>query len=121
MSRAATMQPMDEAAATGRLALQHCTACGTGQYPPRELCRACLSDQMAWTLADAAPAHLLATTSVHHSFEPETPVPQRIGLVRLAMGETALCFLDAGVQPGAVSVRARADAAGRAVLTASPC
>jgi uncharacterized OB-fold protein len=121
MSRAVTMQPMDEAAAAGRLALQHCTACGTGQYPPRELCRACLSDQMAWTVEDAVPGQLLAQTSVQHSFVPETPVPQRIGLVRLSMGETAVCFLDAEVEPGAVAVRAHLDSLGRAVLLASPC
>ncbi len=121
MNRAATMQPMDEAAAKGRLALQSCTACGTGQYPPRELCRVCLSDQMAWTLEDVVPGQLLALTPVQHSFVPETPLPQRIGLVRLAMGETAVCFLDAAVEPGAVAVRAQLDVAGRAVLMASPC
>ena len=121
MNRATTMQSMDAAAAQGRLALQHCTACGAGQYPPREICRACLSDQMAWTLEDAVRGRLLAQTSVQHSFEPSTPLPQRIGLVRLAMGETALCFLDAAVQPGDVAVRARLDSLGRTVLMAFPC
>ncbi len=121
MNRAATMRPMDAAAAQGRLALQHCATCGAGQYPPREICRACLSDQMAWTEEDAVRGQLLAQTSVQHSFEPSTPLPQRVGLVHLPMGETALCFLDAAAQPGDVAVRARLDSLGRAVLMASPC
>ena len=118
MSRAAAMRPMDAAAATGRVALQHCEACGAGQYPPRELCRACLSDRLAWS--DAAEAHgdLLAAATVCHSLEPGTALPQPVGLVQLGPGMTALCFVAAGTQPGAVTVRAKPDSAGRAVLTA---
>ena len=34
------------AAARGRLALQVCLDCGAVQYPPREVCRACLSHRL---------------------------------------------------------------------------
>ena len=121
MSRAATMRPMDEAAAAGHVALQHCEVCGAGQYPPRDLCRVCLSDQMAWTTADTVAGDLLCLTTVQHSFVPDTKLPQPIGLVRLPMGETAICLLDPAVQPGAVTIRASLDPAGRAVLRALPC
>ncbi len=118
MSRAAAMRPMDEAAAAGQVALQRCAACGAGQYPPRELCRSCLSDDLKWSVSGAASGELLARAEVHHSFEPGTRLPQPVGLVRLGPGMTAVCFLDDGVAPGPVTVRAALDAAGRAVLTA---
>ncbi len=118
MTRAAAMRPMDEAAASGQVALQRCEACGAGQYPPRELCHACLSDRLAWSTAPFAAGELLAFATVCHSLEPGTALPQPVGLVRLGPAMTALCLLEAGTQPGAVTVRARLDAAGRATLTA---
>ena len=118
MNRAAAMRPMDEAASRGQVALQRCEACGAGQYPPRELCHACLSDRLAWSAAAEAAGELLARATVCHSLEPGAALPQPVGLVRLGPGMTALCLLANGAQPGPVTVRARLDAAGRAVLTA---
>ena len=118
MNRAAVMRPMDEAAATGAVALQSCEVCGAGQYPPRELCRVCLSDQLGWRTAAEVAGDLLAVTTVCHSVEPGTKLPQPVGLVQLRPGVTALCFLDTPTAPGPVKVRARLDASGRAVLCA---
>ena len=118
MSRAAVMRPMDEAAAAGQLALQRCTQCGAGQYPPRELCRVCLSGQLEWSVSTMVAGEVLAVTTVCHSFEAGTVLPQRVGLVRLEPGVTAVCFLADTAAPGPVAVRAALDAAGRAVLTA---
>ena len=118
MTRATAMRPMDEAASRGQVALQRCEDCGAGQYPPRELCHACLSDRLAWSTAPDAAGDLLACATVCHSLEPGTALPRPVGLVRLGPAMTALCFVDSGTQPGAVTVRARLDAGGRAVFTA---
>ena len=118
MSRAAIMRPMDEAASAGQLALQHCEACGAGQYPPSELCHACLSDRLGWSVTATAPGVLLAQATLHHSFEPSTRLPRHVGLVRLEHDISAVCFVAEDAEPGPVTVHAELDGAGRAVLIA---
>ena len=118
MSRAAAMLAMDAAAGDRMVTLQHCVACDAGQYPPREVCRVCLSDRFTWSVAESVPGELLARTRVCHSFEPTAEGPLEVGLVRLGPGMVAVCFIAEGVQPGPVKVRAGRDAAGRAVLSA---
>ena len=113
---------MAESATHGKLALQRCTACGTVQYPPRELCVACLADTLEWRVTDDACGEVLASTVLHHSHESAFCVmlPMRVGLVRLDAGPTAVCFLAEGCSAGMrVSVTARLDGEGRAVLSAS--
>lgn len=117
------MQEMAEHAKAGRVALQRCTACEAVQYPPRELCGLCLADALAWRVSDSELGEVLAMTCLHHSHDPRfrARLPLRVGLVRLEAGPTAVCFLDEGCAAGShVAVSARADDAGRAVLTASP-
>lgn len=117
------MQRMVEHAATGRLALQRCADCGTVQYPPRELCVACLADRMEWRVTDAEDGEVLASTELHHSHEAafRDALPLRVGLVRLDPGPTVVCFLADCCGAGTrVRVTARTDVAGRAVLTATP-
>jgi uncharacterized OB-fold protein len=117
------MQRMAEYASRNQLALQHCAACGTVQYPPRELCCTCLADQLQWRASDAEGGEVLATTLLHHSHEHafRDTLPLRVGLVRLDPGPTVVCFLTAGCDAGTpVRVTARNDAAGRPVLTAMP-
>jgi len=120
MSRACTMSQMDEAARAGRLALQVCANCGSTQYPPRELCVVCLSTQLNWQVHDWCEAVLLATSTLHHSQEPDfqSKLPLRIGTVRLADGAFAVCFVPKAESGARVRVRAGLDAKGRAVLTA---
>lgn len=120
MSRAAPMQAMDGAAARGRVALQRCEACGTAQYPPRELCQICLSPDLAWDVTDELPGVVSAATVLHHSFEADlrARLPLRIGLVRLDRGPDAVCFVPEAAPGTRVWVRAALDAQGRAVLTA---
>ncbi len=116
-------QEMAQHAADGKLALQCCTECGAIQYPPRELCAACLSDRLQWRVTAQQSGELLAVTTLHHSHDAafREALPLHVGLVQLAPGATAVCFLAAPCQPGAkVSVTARLDAAGRAMLTAAP-
>ncbi len=104
------------------LALQHCRACGAVQYPPRELCAACLSDTLEWRVTDDGQGEVLAATVLHHSFEPASAaaLPLRVGLVRLDAGPTVVCFLDEGCIAGMRdSITAKPDSAGPAVLSAS--
>ena len=50
----------------GVLKLQHCQACSEINYPPRELCKRCLSDQMRWT--DTNPEGvILSVSELFHS------------------------------------------------------
>src|SRR4051812_10595790 len=112
------MEHMAESAARGKLALQRCTACGVTQYPPRELCAACLADQLEWCITSSAPGEVLASTELHHSHEAtfQVHLPVGVGLVRLDAGPTVVCFLTEGGRAGMrVQVTARGDAAGRAV------
>jgi uncharacterized OB-fold protein len=117
------MQQMAERAADGKLALQHCTACGTVQYPPRELCSVCLADHLEWRVTDAEGGEVLAATTLHRSHEAafRDDLPLRAGLVRLDAGPTVVCFLpDDGNAGTRVRITARNDDYSHAVLTARP-
>ena len=92
--------------------LQRCVACGAVQYPPREFCGACLSDDVAWEEAESLPARVLACTRLHHSHEPRfrPRLPLTLGLVRFDAGPVAVCFLGDDTATGdAVWVRFGAD------------
>jgi len=120
------MNPMQRMAAHARqsgVALQHCTACSHVQYPPRELCVACLADQLEWRIAPSEAGVLLATSLLHHSHADEfrDALPLRVGVVQLDAGPSVICFLDANcVVATRVRITARNDAEGRAVLSAAP-
>jgi uncharacterized OB-fold protein len=120
------MTPMAEMgvhAKAGELVLQRCTACGTVQYPPRELCCRCLADALEWRISDQEPGELVATTTLHHSHDTlfRSRLPLHVGLVRLDAGPTAVCFLVEGCAAGTrVMVGADTDDTDRAVLTATP-
>jgi uncharacterized OB-fold protein len=92
--------------------LQRCEECGAAQYPPREVCAACLSDRLTWDSADSLPAHVLAHTRLHHSNEPRFRawLPLLVGLVQFDAGPVAVCFLAPTATPGdSVQVRIGAD------------
>ena len=116
------MHEMAAHAAIGKLALQRCTDCDAIQYPPRELCAACLSDHLEWRVSDGEPGEVLATTTLHHShdagFRPHLPLA--IALVRLDSGPRIVCFAPAATSRRRVHVTASVDAEGRPVLTACP-
>lgn len=50
----------------GVLKLQHCQDCSEVNYPPRELCKNCLSDNMIW-LETAPEGVILGVSELHHS------------------------------------------------------
>ena len=92
--------------------LQRCDTCGNAQYPAREVCCACLSDLLAWDVADSLPGRVLARTRLHHSNEQyfRARLPLTVGLVQFDAGPVAVCFLaDIAVPGDAVQVRLGAD------------
>ncbi|MDO5604042.1 MAG: SDR family oxidoreductase [Paracoccus sp. (in: a-proteobacteria)] len=110
------------AAAEGRLAFQHCGDCGTVQYPPRELCRACLSADLHWRDTDPA-GRIIAETTIRAT--PDTHfrdhLPIRIGTVAMNAGPSVICRLHGETGRGdQVRLSARIDAAGQAILLALP-
>ena len=111
------------AAARGQFELQQCDECGRVQYPPREMCDGCLSNDLTWTEQDGA-GEVLSETVLQHSHDLffRERVPWKLGLVRLAAGPTVVAHMhgDAGGPGSAVNIGARLDRAGRGVLIAFP-
>jgi uncharacterized OB-fold protein len=94
------MQQMAESAADGKLGLERCTACGTVQYPPRELCALYLTDKLEWRVTEAEGGEVLAATALHRSHEAafRDTLPLCVGPVRLDPGPTVVCWLPARSQ-----------------------
>jgi uncharacterized OB-fold protein len=84
------------------ITLQRCAACGSYQYPRRDICRLCLSDQLVPEPIDGH-GTLLARAVCHHSLEPAftdmLPVP--IGAVKFDCGPQVIAMLDPATQVGA--------------------
>lgn len=81
----------------GALSLQHCVDCGAAQYPPRELCHACLGD-LVWR-ETAGSGVVSSRIDLHHSlwefFKRHTAQkPWPIASIALDCGPTALAHLD---------------------------
>lgn len=111
------------AAAEGRFELQVCEDCATVQYPPREACHKCLSPRLKWREQSGA-GELLSATTLHHSNDLffRERLPWRLGLVHLDVGPTLMVHLhgEVGAAPTRVTVGARLDRAGQAVLIGFP-
>ncbi len=114
--------PVTDAARRGTLVLQVCKACGAVQYPPREVCRACLGEGLDWQEVKAQ-GTVLATTSLQASLEPwfRAHLPWRIGTVKLACGPVVIAHLASGVTTGShVTLVTRLGPCGEAVFVAVP-
>ncbi|MFK8050547.1 MAG: Zn-ribbon domain-containing OB-fold protein [Halioglobus sp.] len=103
------------------LHLQQCQQCKTVQYPPREVCVSCLSDDLPWREVDPA-GTVQASSQLHHCLEPyfSARKPWLMGSVKLDCGPVVLAHIDpqvcdAGCRVWVLSV---ADASEEAVLTA---
>jgi NAD(P)-dependent dehydrogenase (short-subunit alcohol dehydrogenase family)/uncharacterized OB-fold protein len=111
------------AAARGRFALQTCCDCGAPQYPPREVCGACLSHRLVWRPQDGK-GELLGETTLHAAQELyfRERLPWRVGLVCLDCGVNVVGHVHAsvGAAPCRVRVEAALDRAGQATLVAMP-
>ena len=82
------------AAARGRLELQVCQDCGATQYPPREVCGACLSHRLIWRPQDGR-GELMTETMLRTAQELffRERIPWRIGTVRLDAGVNVIAFV----------------------------
>ncbi len=111
------------AAARGRLELQVCKDCGAVQYPPREVCRACLSHRLLWRANDGR-GELLTDTVLRIPQELffRERSPWRIGMVRLDGGVNVVAYVHQTVDtaPCRVRIEASLDRAGQAALVAMP-
>jgi NAD(P)-dependent dehydrogenase (short-subunit alcohol dehydrogenase family)/uncharacterized OB-fold protein len=111
------------AAARGALELQVCRDCGAVQYPPREVCRACLSSRLIWRPHNGG-GELVAETVLHTAQELyfRERLPWRIGIVRLDGGANLVVYVheSVGPAPRRVRVEAALDRAGGAALVAVP-
>jgi len=111
------------AAARGRLELQVCRDCGTVQYPPREVCRACLSHRLIWRVQDGR-GELMTETVLRTAQELyfRERLPWRVGVVRLDTDVNVIAYVHASVAaaPCRVRVTAALDRAGQAVLVTVP-
>lgn len=109
------------AAALGRFRLPVCDACGAVQYPPREICRDCLGEELTWR--DITPGGTIQSVTVlAHSLSEyfKTTLPLYVASIRLDAGSVAVAHLaDPALGPGdRVRVFARLDRSGQGVLGA---
>lgn len=113
---------LSAAAAEGRFALQCCAECDTIQYPPRDVCSACLSPQLSWK--DISPeGDILAETTIHavSKLYFRERVPWRVGTVQLDAGPVVICHLHGDCQRNSrVTLINRLDRSGQGVLMALP-
>ncbi|WP_417320599.1 Zn-ribbon domain-containing OB-fold protein [Emcibacter sp.] len=97
-----------------------CTSCGKTQYPVREICGECLSEDLKW-LDIRAEGELLASVPLYHSLEEfyQERLPWTIGSVRLEDGTVMMVNLGETMEPGTeVTLRAEEDHKGRTVYRA---
>jgi uncharacterized OB-fold protein len=120
--RSSTALGLLRGAAAGRFMLQECSACGKVQYPPRDACHRCLGSELPWHSVDNR-GKLKAVTVIRASNEPyfQDRSPWRVGIVVSPLGISLIAHLLPSCQvERQVSLSLRIDAAGRAVVVASP-
>jgi NAD(P)-dependent dehydrogenase (short-subunit alcohol dehydrogenase family)/uncharacterized OB-fold protein len=122
-SRSRVALGLTAAAARGRFELQVCRDCGAAQYPPREVCRECLSRRLLWRQQDGR-GELVTETTLRNAQELyfRERLPWRVGIIRLDAGVNVIAYLheSVGAAPGRVRVEVALDRAGQAALVAVP-
>jgi uncharacterized protein len=95
MRRNAVSRPLEQIPSDGSLHLQCCRDCATVQYPPREVCRHCLGDQLRWQRVDGS-ATVLASTVLQHSLEEEflARLPWCVVSLKLAAGPVVFAHVE---------------------------
>ncbi|HVW90543.1 MAG TPA: Zn-ribbon domain-containing OB-fold protein [Gaiellaceae bacterium] len=106
-------KPYWDAAAEGRMVIQHCDACDGAIFPPRPLCPACWSDSVSWR--EVSGRARVESFSVVHRAPNETfaaDVPYVVALVLLDEGPRMMTNI-VGCDPDDVAIDMRV----RAVYT----
>ncbi len=104
------------------LVLQQCEDCNTIQYPPREVCKHCLSDALSWQAVDDQ-GEVLASNSLYNSLEPyyQERLPWELASVKLDAGPVVLVHNGNGYRAGErVRVVSEQDARGNLLLAIRP-
>lgn len=120
--RSRTALGLAAAAAEGEFRLQVCACCDTVQYPPREVCVSCLSEQLRWQPVSPR-GRLLVSTTLHHSNDLyfRERLPWRVGTVQLDVGPMVVAHVHGDVADGSETRLAlKIDRAGQAVMVALP-
>lgn len=99
----ALTQPFWDAAAEGRLKIQHCEDCGKAVFYPRPICPHCWSTRLVWRDASGQ-GRLKSFSEVHKPGHPGwlPAAPYVVGLVELAEGPTMLSFILPGTRAPSV-------------------
>jgi uncharacterized OB-fold protein len=74
-----------DAARSGRLLIQRCTACGAHQFYGRPFCLACDGEAVEWVPA-AGTGTVYSVTTVHVRWYPEHEPPYQVAVVALDEG-----------------------------------
>lgn len=112
---------LDAAAAAGRFELPVCDECGAVQYPIREVCVRCLSDQLHWREVERGGV-LVACTCLHRSMDTRYAprLPLKLASVKLDVGPMAVAVLETECNVGGrLQVRLAAGPDGKTILVAS--
>ncbi|MBL0373360.1 OB-fold domain-containing protein [Rhizobium sp. KVB221] len=98
--RSLAAQGLRFAAIQERFALQVCEECSTVQYPPRDICGKCLSDQLVWNDVDNHGV-LVAATITRVTGDPyfKEMLPWRTGIVKLDCGPSVIAHLHGDCNP----------------------
>lgn len=85
---------LSELLVLNRLELQVCQVCKAVQYPPAEICRGCLRDELSFAPIEVR-ATVIASAIVHHSHRADFAVggPWSIASVRLGSGAVAFAHI----------------------------
>ncbi len=122
-SRTPLWAEITKAAKERRFTLQVCASCATVQYPPREVCRSCLSDRLDWSQVDPD-GTVLTCTELHVSSDPffQNHMPWVMGTVHLDCGPVIFAHLAPGAHKisGHVTMINRLDPSGQGVFIALP-
>lgn len=86
--------PFWEAAAEGRLVIQHCNACGRSQFYPRPHCVHCGKGNPVWRQASGR-GRVYSATTVHLKVTSTRDPPYRVGIIELDEGVRIFGALDA--------------------------
>ena len=109
------------AAESGEFVLQVCNNCSAVQYPPRELCKDCLHDELQWEEISAE-GTLISYTVLHASTNAffREPLPHQAALVKLDCGPILITHLayDEAKTGDIVTVINRRDISGEGVFVA---
>jgi uncharacterized OB-fold protein len=93
-------RPFWDGCAAGELRFQRCRGCRAAQFPPSEVCRACLGTDLSWERA-AGTGTLYSWTVVHRPVTPAFAVPYAPAIIDLDEGHQMISNL-IGLAPGRI-------------------